>query len=62
MYKRQSQYRALFLDDTIAPILLEKLAENAKEGYVTWLMSQDVYKRQVVQIPLINPPITGAEI
>ena len=30
----ESQYRALFLDDTIAPILLEKLAENAKEGYV----------------------------
>ena len=28
----ESQYRALFLDDTIAPILLEKLAENAKEG------------------------------
>ena len=25
----ESQYRALFLDDTITPILLEKLAENA---------------------------------
>ena len=38
----ESQYRALFLDDTIAPILLEKIAENTKEGYVTWLMSHSL--------------------
>lgn len=36
----ESQYRALFLDDAIAPILLEKLAENTKRrlcdlAYVT---------------------------
>lgn len=37
-----SQYRALFLDDTIAPILLEKIAENTKESYVTWLMSHSL--------------------
>ena len=38
----ESQYRALFLDDAIAPILLEKIAENTKEGYVTWLMSHSL--------------------
>ena len=37
-----SHYRALFLDDTISAILLEKIAENTKEGYVTWLMSHSL--------------------
>ena len=38
----ETKYRSLFLDDTIAPILLEKIAENTKEGYVTWLMSHSL--------------------
>ncbi len=38
----ETKYSSLFLDDTIAPILLEKIAENTKEGYVTWLMSHSL--------------------
>ena len=38
----ETKYRSLFLDDTIAPILLEKIAANTKEGYVTWLMSHSL--------------------
>lgn len=38
----ENQYRPLFLDDQIAPILLEKIADHTKESYVTWLMSHSL--------------------
>lgn len=36
------QYQALFLDDTIAARIIEKIADAAKEDYVTWLMSHSL--------------------
>ena len=35
-------YHFLFLDDAIAPKIIEKLAEMSKETYVTWLMSHSL--------------------
>lgn len=37
-----SFYRALFLDDTISAKIIEKIAEQDKENYVTWLMSHSI--------------------
>lgn len=36
------QYHYLFLDDTISPKIIEKIAETGKEEYVTWLMSHSL--------------------
>lgn len=40
--QESNQYQVLFLDDTISTIILEKIAEKTKEGYVTWLMSHSL--------------------
>ena len=37
-----SLYRALFLDDTTSARIIEKIAEQEKENYVTWLMSHSI--------------------
>ena len=39
---QNSQYHFLFLDDAIAPKIIEKIAELTKEDYVTWLMSHSL--------------------
>lgn len=36
------RYQALFLDDTISARIIEKMSENTKEDYVTWLMSHSL--------------------
>lgn len=40
--QRVSGYRALFLDDTLSAKIIEKIAEQGKEGYITWLMSHSI--------------------
>ena len=52
----ETKYSSLFLDDTIAPILLEKIAANTKEGYVTWLMSHSLLTFEPVSYTHLTLP------
>ena len=40
--QKNSFYHALFLDDTISAKIIEKIAEQNKENYITWLMSHSI--------------------
>lgn len=40
--QQTDSYRALFLDETLSEKIIEKLAEQGKESYITWLMSHSI--------------------